>query len=216
MLKYTSSDQPITDRMIYNEIKSTADLLIKRETDKRKLFQSANLFTFLPCIEMIKVPLSECCDYVSPKNIARSKYKIPKIAEGNLGSLVQQVTDVENGKKFVEVTPHRYANLLALGVKNKIYFWRLNDYLYISQEDTERVNLFAYFEEELTDDLLFPDCDCSYTTHTEKCTPIPERELKVPGYLIENVKSMVYDKFLKAYSQLPEDRTSNNKDETSK
>ena len=73
----------ITDRVIASEIRNASLLLIKRETNLRKLWATDSIFTTIPCLEMVEVPISECSDYVDDCTIARSKFKIPRIAEGN-------------------------------------------------------------------------------------------------------------------------------------
>jgi len=90
MQKLLSTDSLITDRVIASEIRNDALLLIKRETNLRKLWATDTLFTTLPCLEMIEVPISECCDYVDPCTIARSRFKLPRIAEGNYQYIIQE------------------------------------------------------------------------------------------------------------------------------
>jgi len=72
MNKLVSQDNLISDRMIRDEILSSSSLLIKRETNLRRLWNSQNLFSNIKCLKMTDVPLSECCDYVSPCNISVS------------------------------------------------------------------------------------------------------------------------------------------------
>ena len=79
MHKILSTDSLITDRVIASEIRSTSLLLIKRETNLRKLWATDTIFTTIPCIEMVEVPLSECCAYQGDDTIARTKYKERKI-----------------------------------------------------------------------------------------------------------------------------------------
>ena len=81
--KLLSTDNLITDRLIAAEIKNSAFLLIKRETNLRKLWATNTIFTTIPCLELIEVPISECCEYVDPCNVSRSKYKLPRMSEGN-------------------------------------------------------------------------------------------------------------------------------------
>lgn len=80
--KLLSSDGLITNRAIASEIKNNTQLLIKRETNLRKLWATDTLFTTIPCLEMIEVPISECCGYTDPCQVARSKYKLPRMSEG--------------------------------------------------------------------------------------------------------------------------------------
>ena len=59
--KILSTDSLITDRAIASEIRNNALMLIKRETNLRKLWATDTLFTTIPCLEMIEVPISELC-----------------------------------------------------------------------------------------------------------------------------------------------------------
>lgn len=216
MSKLVTSDALITDRAIFSEGKSSALVLIKQQTDKRKLFQSPNLFTQLTCIEMIPVPLAECCEYTSDRKVSRSKVKLPKIAEGIFGLLIQQVSSVENNVFFKESTPRRYANVLSTHrLPADKFFWMYNNYLYVSSEDIKAVNIFAYFEEDVPAALLFPgDCDCS--SDKTPCNNPLDDEFKCPGYLEKAVMDMVRDVLLKNYFNIPQDKTSNNLDEQGK
>ena len=90
-------------------------MLIKRETNLRKLWASDTLFTTIPCLEMVEVPISECCDYADPCTVARTKYKLPRISEGNYQYVIQGVYSINamggKGTKLKEITVNRYINL---------------------------------------------------------------------------------------------------------
>jgi hypothetical protein len=94
MHKLLSTDSLITDRAIMSEIKNNAFLLIKRETNLRKLWATDTVFTTIPCLEMVEVPISECCDYVDPCTVGRSKFKLPRITEGNYQYVIQGVYSI--------------------------------------------------------------------------------------------------------------------------
>ncbi len=100
MHKLLSTDSLITDRVIASEIKNNSLLLIKRETNLRKLWATDTLFTTLPCLEMIQVPISECCDYV-----------INTAAETHVGN------SIANSDDFVHSNVNGVHNLLEL-IKN--------------------------------------------------------------------------------------------------
>jgi hypothetical protein len=221
MHKFLSADQLISDRFIASELKMASLVLIKQQTDKRKLFQSSNIFTMIPCLEMIKVPLGECCEYTSPCTISRSKKKLPKVAEGIFGNLIRSVSSIDNRLFFREGTPKRYANALKLGLSTDLnFFWIINKYLYCSNGDLEAVNLTALFEEEVSTELTCPsDCPCKDLEDELGCNPCInplDQEFKCPGFLISGVKTMVSEKLVKIYSNLPFNRTSDNNDETSR
>ncbi len=215
--KTLSSDSVLNDRTVLREGKSAASLLIKQETNKRKLFQSPNIFTNIDCLDMIEVPLAECCEYTSEIMIARSKEKLPTIGEGLFGLLVQTVASVDGLQRFNESTPMRYANLLKLKLPvTKVFFWLYNNYLYVTNSKTKSLRLSAYFEDDVPNHILFPSCDCSTSEIPDPCISDLDKEFKCAPYLLEAVKTMTHKKLLEIYYQIPLDKTSNQLDEQSK
>ena len=146
--KMLSTDSLITDRAIASEIRNNSILLVKRETNLRKLWATDTLFTTIPCLEMVQVPISECCDYQDPCTVARTKYKLPRISEGNYQYLIQGVYSINamsgQGKKLKEITINRYLNLLKLPIiKNQEYYWIVNNYLYVNNPLLQAIRLAA-------------------------------------------------------------------------
>jgi len=168
---------------------------------------------------MEKVPLSECCEYTNEKLVAKSIKKLPKIGEGFYGLAIQGVFGLDNKKQFKETPAKRYANNLKMGIKG-LYFWIINDHLYVSNEDTESVNMFAYFSEDIPNNLLYsPNCDCKPKPHIEDlCTNPLDKPLYFPLDRIDDVKKIVYDKLLKTYFNVPseENKTQDDKNDTTK
>ena len=91
MHKLLSTDNLITDRAVASEIRNNSLLLIKRETNLRRLWATDTLFTTLSCLEMIEVPISECCDYTDPCTVSRGVSKLPRIAEGSYQYIIRGV-----------------------------------------------------------------------------------------------------------------------------
>lgn len=213
--KLLSSDNLLNDRSIAAEIKAATLLLIKRETNLRRLWATDTLFTTIPCLELIEVPISECCDFVDDCTIARSKYKIPRIAEGNYQYLIQGIYTINamGGKatKIKEISINRYINLLKLPIiKKEIYFWINNDYLYITNPSIKAVRISAFFEEDVPNEIMFPDCDCGTNyTNEDLCANPLDRKFGLPGYLEKQVLDLTSQKLLSTYFQIPQDKTLN-------
>lgn len=212
--KLLSTDSLITDRAIASEIRNNSLLLIKRETNLRKLWATDTLFTTIPCLELVEVPISECCDYVDPCSVARSKYKLPSIAEGNYQYVIQGVYSINamsgQGKKIKEITINRYINLLKLPIiKKEEYYWISNDYLYVSNPLLKAVRFVALFEQDVPNELLYPECDCGtpqYTTEQLCINPL-DKEFALPGYLEKQVLELTSQKLLATYFSLKTDMT---------
>ena len=162
MHKLLSTDNLITDRAIASEIRNNSLLLIKRETNLRKLWATDTVFTTIPCLEMMEVPISECCNYVDECSVARTKVKLPRVSEGNYQYVIQGVYSINamsgQGKKLKEITVNRYINLLKLPIiKKEEYYWIANGYLYVSNPLVATIRFVALFEEDIPNEIMYPD-----------------------------------------------------------
>ena len=209
--KLLSTDSLITDRAIASEIRNNSLLLIKRETNLRKLWATDTLFTTIPCLEMCQVPISECCDFVDECTVARSKYKLPRVSEGNYQYVIQGVYSINamsgRGTKIKEISVNRYINLLKLPmIKNEAYFWISNGYLYVSNPALQAIRFVAFFEEDVENDILYPECGCGkeYTLE-EICINPLDKEFACPGYLEQQVLQLTSQKLLSTYFNIKTD-----------
>ncbi len=211
MHKLLSTDSLITDRAIASEIKNNSLLLIKRETNLRKLWATDTLFTTIPCLEMVEVPISECCEYVDPCTISRSKEKLPRIAEGNYQYIIQGVYSINamsgQGKKLKEITVNRYINLLKLPiVKKEAYYWIMNNYLYVSNPLLKAIRITALFEEDVPNSIMFSECCCGESINIDEFCKNPlDKPYSLPGYLQSQVLELTTKKLLQTYFSIKTD-----------
>ena len=219
MHKILSTDSLITDRAIASEVRNNSILLIKRETNLRKLWATSTLFTTIPCLEMIQVPISECCDYQDPCNVSRTRYKIPRISEGNYQYLIQGVYSINamggTGPKFKEITINRYTNLIKLPIiKKEEYYWILNDYLYVNNPLLQAVRLAACFEQEVPNEVMYPESGCGGCgpTNEDWCMNPLDKPFSLPGYLEKQVLDLTSQKLLSTFFQLKTDVSADNLD----
>lgn len=216
--KILSTDALITDRVIAAEIRNNSLLLIKRETNLRKLWATDTLFTTIPCLEMCEVPISECCDYVDDCTIARSKEKLPRISEGNYQYVIQGVYSINamggKGTKLKEITVNRYINLLNLPtIKKEAYFWISNGYLYVTNPLLKALRFVAFFEEDISNDIMYPECGCGKTySEEEYCINPLDKEFALPGFLEKQVLDLTSQKLLTTYFSLKTDQSTDGVD----
>ena len=214
MHKLLSTDGLITDRAIASEIKNNSLLLIKRETNLRKLWATDTLFTTIPCLQLVEVPISECCEFVDPCSVARTTFKLPRIAEGNYQYIIQGVYSINalsgRGTKIKEITINRYTNLIKLPIiKREEYYWIMNGYLYVSNPLLRAIRLSALFEEDVPNDIMYPNCEeCAieYTVEQICINPL-DKEYACPGYLEKQVLELTSQKLLQTYFALKTDIT---------
>jgi hypothetical protein len=191
--------------MIASELKVNALLLLKRETNLRRLWATDTIFTTIPCLQMIEVPISECCDYADPCNIARSKLHLPRICEGNYQYLIQGVYSINamRGKatKLKEITINRYINLLKLPIiKKEEYYWISNDYLYITNPMIQKIRISALFEEDVPNEIMYPECECGEAPPLDELCKNPlDKESFIPGYLEKQVLQLTSQTLLSTY-----------------
>jgi len=212
--KILSTDSLITDRAIASEIRNNSLLLIKRETNLRKLWATDTLFTTIPCLELEQVSITECCDFVDDCTIARTKLKLPRISEGNYQYVIQGVYSINAmsgvGKKLKEITINRYINLLKLPViKNESYYWIVNDYLYLTDPLVQKVRIAALFEEDIPNEVRYSGKCSEDITNEEWCLNPLDRESFCPGYLEKQVLELTSQKLLSTYFRLKDDLTEN-------
>jgi hypothetical protein len=119
------------------------------------------------------------------------------------------------GTKFKEITVNRYTNLLKLPIiKKESYFWVINDYLYVTNPLLQKVRLSAFFEEDVRNEIMYPECDCGtpQASDEEWCKNPLDKEFPCPGYLEKQVLELTSQKLLSTYFAIKTDLTSDNID----
>lgn len=191
-------DSLISDRFLYKIISSTANELIKRELNQRKLLNSSNVFTPLECLPLKEVSITEC-NIDSCNKIRRSVDKLPKLSEGIYDYAIQGVYNVNNSEEIFPTSIREYINLSKLRFKPvKEYYLIKDDYLYILNPNIESVNIYAYFS-----DTFFK---------MDKCSSYYEAEFKIPQYLEKSLYSIVRNDLID-YNKKGKDITDNNLEE---
>lgn len=141
--------------------------------------------------------------------VARSEKKIPQISEGIFGLLVQSVFS-PGRKKFDYSSLDRFINILNMKLKNtKKYFWVYDDYIYISDENIEYIDIIAYYD----DDFNPADYSSCQKATDEACVNPLDKEFQIPSYMEKQLKDMVNDTLNKTYFRHIIDPQTNAKDE---
>lgn len=197
--KFLSKDNKLSDRYVFSTAKNVAKRLIKQNNNLAKIFKSDEMFQYLPCVEFIKVDLSECCNVVTGCSIARTKNKIPAIETGFSGYLVQRVTTLD-GRDLNPTTARDYQNIKNLKYSNNaLYYWIQNGYLYISNPEIEMAGISAFFSEYIEDE---GDCPSPY-----------DRKFLCPEWLLDEM-FQVLNKELQPLHSYRDDNESDGQDKS--
>lgn len=200
-------DAMATDRYLLSIAKKHALLLIQRETNKRKLWNTENSFYQIPCLEMKQVPLADCIDYKSDQMISRSVKKLPKVEQGYYGYLVQGVYDIEGGKEAYPTSTRQYINILKRKFKpTHLHWWLSDDYLYIDSPDLEKVKFVGYFSGRDVDLTGFSVCPEPCEPCSDCREPLDE-DFKCPGYLLSQVLQLSSQELAQTFKRYPVDET---------
>ena len=196
--KFLADDDVVSDRFIYNSLKSKASVLIKREVNLKKLLASDNLYQAYECICLIPAKGAECdlnCD------IRRTKRKLPTIEEGLYSYFIQGVFNTSNSEELFPTTIRDFINHQRLRVKtNRKYYTIRNGYLYVLDPDIESVNMYAYFTESIEDE------------DGSECISMYDKEFKIAPYLVDGLVQMVNQDMIN-YHKIPVEAEDNNRDE---
>jgi hypothetical protein len=183
--KWISEDARISDRFLYNLALSVSSVLIGREVNLRKLLSSDNLLTYVPCVELERVPLSDCCDIDIECTIRRSKERLPMLLEAKTGYIIEGVWNILNNKKLDYITTNSYINIARLADKPKATYYTIRDgYLYVFNEHIEKVNMSAAFAGEARH---LNSCLTQTELKALECEYMGDKPFKLPKYLEEDL-----------------------------
>lgn len=196
--KLLFDDNIISDRTIYKMGKRIASTLIKQEVNRRKLLNSDNVFIVIECLDLVEAPYTQC-NIACGGFIRRSKEKIPQLEEGIYGYSIQGVYNIDNSEEIFPTTIREFINQSKLRFKsNKINYIIKNGYIYILNEDIEKINIYVYSPD---DSYLLGSCQSMY-----------EANLKIPGYLEKALIDLTNQELVN-YQKYKQDITDNNLEE---
>lgn len=196
-------DYSFSGRHILSEGRSAASLFIKRDFDRRKLLSDDSVYTTIPCLKMIEVPLSSCCHYYGTCSVYRSETRLPVIGAGIYGHIISSVSSVDGSRVFTKGEATRFANSLKLGSNKKTYmYWISDGYLYVTS-DVDAVMIKAFFESGVDYSKV---STCGGDDRDEPCYSPLDDVFHCPSYLISSVVDVVA-KALITSTQISNDKT---------
>ncbi len=205
-LRSVSVDEWIPGKYIHHKGKGFASLFIKREADDKRLHKYTNLWTTIPCLELVEDDLANCCHEFIPNcvKVMRSKEKLPEIYSTRFGYLIQ-VYSMDYSKHYILSSPSQYKLTLNREFQDprKRYCWIENDYLIIPDVMVTNVAVKAMFTDKSK--ALALSCDAS----KNDCISLLDEEFVIPEHLIADVKNATVKNLLEAYKRITPDELQN-------
>lgn len=197
-LNSVSLDDTLSNEYIYLVGVNFAKLLIKRETESRKIFKNTSVFKKI-CIPMKEVNSVECGISFDCKKIMRSKKKLPKGFLTNFGSLLI-ISNILRDKDYKETSLTAFKNIQKQKFKSRSsgYYWLEDDFLYIPNSEVEDVIGLG----------LFTDPEEVLLFENNPCGKILDFNFPCPDYFHSTIIELTINQLL-ARKKIPKDEDSN-------
>jgi len=179
-------DDYVPDEYIYEKAMNIFDLIIKRESDGRKLWSDSKIFTIIKCFEMEETSATFCGESLSCSTINKSVSPLPLTYNGS----TLQITDIFGNFIYKESSPSKYNISVNRGVPVRGgFYWIENGYLVIPGESVPNVQLRLITK--------------SYK-QTE-CQSMLDVQFSIPDYLQSAVVDATVKKILETRKRIPID-----------
>lgn len=207
LVREVNADTRLPSKLIHSIAKKHSRLLIYRDSERLKLTKKTSLFKTLKCVDVEKVPLiDECCGIKTNCEIWRTVKKLPKIYEDSYGPIIKKVTTIDGFKKFnltrASDWERKQNNPWIKNNKNEVFFFE-DSHLYFPGNGYKKINVEAYFEDDITSYNYCSESNITNVNGQESCSRFLEQEFTIPDYLEAALMDMVLKELL-TYKQIPE------------
>lgn len=209
-LREANADSTFPNRFLYSKLVEHGRWLVPREYKSGKIASSKSLFQTIACMPTVRVSrIDEKCPIkIEGLDIYRTEYKLPDIWEWEKGPIIRRIMSIDSFTEFKLISAsdwHDKDNNPYLKRSKEKYVFYENGYLWFPREHPKRVNIEAYFMDDV-EDIEF--CNCGKKPECKRYLDTPFR---IPTWLqaelIDKATTQVMGKTL----QIPPD-TNINKD----
>ena len=207
-----SNDSRLSTRHIYSKLKSSRNLLLRREADKKRRMSDWNVQT-IQCIKLNLVDPTDCpCVVPAGCKMLKTVCKIPNPLQTILGSTISSITTLDGSTVFGSTNwlRKRYKSGDKYTSEIADYFIR-DEYLWITHNKRlEWVTVSAIFEDPIEVELFPYNSDCSCGCAETDCCPYPpDLEFPVDSNLVDAIVQMAAQELVQLFKAIPEDTTNN-------
>lgn len=172
-------DRLINNKVIYQTLINYSDILIKRDSDSRKIFNNPSMIVLSDCFELEEInPKDNCLSIIIPKcnSLRKSVERLPEFYISGYQLPLLQISSIDDSTIFVPTTQYLYIQSLNREFRGKQrYYWVEDGYLVFANEDLEAVKVKGYFK------------DYHKPTESSSCKTKLDTVFAVPSYLISDI-----------------------------
>jgi hypothetical protein len=200
-----TDDSRLSDRLVYDKIKSVRSLLIKREIDKKRQVSDWIVQT-IPCFELTAALPNDCTSCSIPPagcKILKSVKKLPKPVQSVVGPELESVTTMDGNKVFSKTNwvKKRYKSGDKYTSQVEDYFIK-DGHLFITTNSLLKyITISGVFEDPL--EVVGLDA-CGVP-----CINPLEQEFYLDGHLTDALIEMTVAEFMGVMKSAPEDPLNN-------
>ena len=206
----------LEDRLIYSKMLSTRKFLIAQQIKKRQKISDWN-YIVLPCVELIKVPASECTCFGSLGcDIWRTKIALPKVLTDLDRHYIEYVMAIDNSMKIEETTATSFTYSKGNKyTKEKPKYYFENGHLYFPVQASPGIVKIKFLPEDPIEAKKYPSA-CAEDTNCVDCVDCAaayDYEFPLDGELEEALIKFCVEELVILFSQISQDIHNNSKDD---
>lgn len=195
-------DGRFSNKFLYDKMMDVTKMIVRRDTEQRRIFKSTELFKSIFCIPMEAKPIESCTNIYIPKcsTLYVSKIKLPKAFLTPTGSILS-VFNVDRSVKLTPTTPQQYSRIVSREAKGpELYYWIENDYIYTPQRIDEVLVFGMFLSSAEVDRINAPTL----------CHRFLDGDSVIPDWLRVDVIRVVVQDIAGVTKRIPQDENVNN------
>lgn len=209
-----SDDTRLSPIHIYNKMITARSRLLSQEAKKKQKLNRWNYQT-MPCIELIRVPKSQCpCLPPVGCQISRTKFKIPKPLTDYNRHLISSVSTVDGDIMYSETAWEtlKYESSNKYTGGDPVWF-ELSEYVYVVQKLGPKVIAITGLFEDPLEVVSFPSyCAEKDCVDCDPCTDFNEVDFPIDADLVDILVEMAVNELISIFPTMIEDTSNNSSD----
>lgn len=198
-LKALNIDDRKSNRYILSQVRDKVSVLIKQDTDTRRLFAVSDVWKKIKCIHLKEQSVLECCaDIPGCRTIRKSVEKIPRVYLSSYGNIIK-VMNIDGTLEYTQTTQAKYKDIMNREIVNPNvkYFWIDDGYIYIPNSSVETVSVLGLF--------LYPEQADILNDESTDCISPLDQVFPAPDYILTIAKGQVLQEYAGITARMVED-----------